>query len=436
MTENVTVEIILIVILLLMNGFFAGAEAALIAVRRSKVNALASTHGASGRALKMLKEKPETFLATVQVGVTVVGTLAAVVSGATIVSVLAPHIKALPWEFAHRWSEQIAIGVVVTLIAVFELVMGELVPKYIAIARPDKIAIIVARPILWLAAIGKPIVAVLTVVSRGITRLLGVKASEHNQPVSDQEIRMLAVEGSLHGTIDDVERELIHQALDFSDTTARQVMTPRPDVIGIDINWTNEEVLQTIREEGYSRFPVYDATIDRISGAIYTKDVIHLLSEDSPIILRDLVRPVMFVPDSMVISEVLAKFQKQRRHLAIVLDEFGGTAGLITLEDVLEEIVGDIRDEYDADEQAEFRMYPDGSAVAAGGMPIIDFNEEFGVSLSTDLADTLAGLFTATIDRLPRKGDFIEVGGVRFDVATLKGRRIVLLRARKNLPAG
>lgn len=139
----------------------------------------------------------------------------------------------------------------------------------------------------------------------------------------------------------------------------------------------------------------------------------------------------MFVPDSMVISEVLAKFQKQRRHLAIVLDEFGGTAGLITLEDVLEEIVGDIRDEYDADEQAEFRMYPDGSAVAAGGMPIIDFNEEFGVSLSTELADTLAGLFTATIDRLPRKGDHVEVDDVRLDVATLKGRRIVLLRARK-----
>jgi putative hemolysin len=435
MTENVTVEIILIVILLLMNGFFAGAEAALIAVRRSKVNALAGTHGAAGRALKMLKEKPETFLATVQVGVTVVGTLAAVVSGATIVSVLAPHIKVLPWEFAHRWSEQIAIGVVVTLIAIFELVMGELVPKYIAIARPDKIAIFVARPILWLAAIGKPIVAVLTVVSRGIARLLGVRASEHNQPVSDQEIRMLAVEGSLHGTIDDVERELIHQALDFSDTTARQVMTPRPDVIGIDINWTNEEVLQTIREEGYSRFPVYDGTIDRISGAIYTKDVIHLLSEDSPIILRDLVRPVMFVPDSMVISEVLAKFQKQRRHLAIVLDEFGGTAGLITLEDVLEEIVGDIRDEYDADEQAEFRLLPDGTAMAAGGMPIIDFNEEFGVSLSTELADTLAGLFTATIDRLPRKGDHIDVDNVRLDVATLKGRRIVLLRARKLTPA-
>lgn len=436
MMAQIGIEILLIGVLILLNGFFAGAEAALIAVRRSTVSELARTKGVAGRAVKSLKEKPETFLATVQVGITLVGTLASVVSGATVVEALTPRIAALPWMFAQRWAVQIAIGIVVIVIAFASLVFGELVPKYLAIARPERIALVAARPITWLATVGKPLVALLTHISRFIARLLGVHPSEHDRPVSDQEIRLLAIEGSLHGTIDDVERELIHQALDFSDTTARQVMTPRPDVIGIDINWTNEEVLQTIREEGYSRFPVYDGTIDRISGAIYTKDVIHLLSVDSPIILRDLVRPVMFVPDSMVISEVLAKFQKQRRHLAIVLDEFGGTAGLITLEDVLEEIVGDIRDEYDADEQAEFRLLPDGTALAAGGMPIIDFNEEFGVSLSTELADTLAGLFTATIDRLPRKGDFIEVGGVRFDVATLKGRRIVMLRARRNVPAG
>jgi len=435
MMTQIGVEVLLIGVLILLNGFFAGAEAALIAVRRSNVNELARTKGAAGRALKSLKDKPETFLATVQVGVTVVGTLASVVSGATVVEALAPRIAASPWRFAQRWPEQIAIAIVVVVIAFASLVFGELVPKYLAMARPEKMALSVARPIAWFAAAGKPLVALLTHVSRFVARLLGVHPSEHNQPVSDQEIRMLAIEGSLHGTIDDVERELIHQALDFSDTTARQVMTPRPDVVGIDTNWEIAEVLQTIREEGYSRYPTYNGTIDRIGGAIYTKDVIHLMTEGSPVILDDLVRPVLFVPDSMVISEVLAKFQKERRHLAVVLDEFGGTAGLITLEDILEEIVGDIRDEYDIDEQAEFRMLPDGSALAAGGMPIIDFNEEFGVTLSTDLADTLAGLFTATIDRLPRKGDHIKVDGVRLDVATLKGRRIILLRARKLTPA-
>lgn len=431
MTDNVTVEIVIIVLLLLSNGYFAGAEAALIAVRRSTVNELAEKKGKAGRALKALKQKPETFLATVQVGVTIVGTLASVISGAALVTALAPHIGHLPWEFAQHWQTQIAIAIVVSLIAITELVMGELVPKYIAIARPDRIALFVARPITWMATIGKPIVAVLTVVSRGLTQLLGVKPSEHEHPVSDQEIRLLAVEGSLHGTIDDVERELIHQALDFSDTTARQVMTPRPDVAGIGVEMQVEEVLQTIREEGYSRFPVYEGTLDRIVGVIYTKDVIHLLAEDSPIILRDLIRPVLFVPDSMPISKVLEQFQKRHRHMAVVLDEFGGTAGLITLEDVLEEIVGDIRDEYDIDEVAEFRLLPDGTALAAGGMPIIDFNEEFRADLPTDIADTLAGLVTAMLDRLPRKDDHIMVNRIRLDVATQKGRRIVMLRARK-----
>jgi putative hemolysin len=434
MTQSVGVELILIAVLVLVNGYFAGAEAALIAVRRSVVNELAETKGVPGRALKALKSNPEKFLATVQVGMTLVRTLASVVSGATVVAALAPHIATLRWEFAQHWPTQIAIGIVVLLMAIAELVVGELVPKYLAIARPDRVALLVARPITWLAAIGWPIVAILTWVSRTIIRLLGVKTSDHSRPVSDQEIRLLAVEGSLHGTIDDVERELIHQALDFSDTTARQVMTPRPDVAGIAISAGVDEVLQAIREEGYSRFPVYEETLDRIKGAMYTKDVIHLLSEDSPIILRDLVRPVLFVPDSMPISKVLEQFQKQHRHMAVVLDEFGGTAGLITLEDVLEEIVGDIRDEYDADEQAEFRLLADGTAMVAGGMPIIDFNEEYGASLPTDAADTLAGLFTTTIDRLPRKGDFIEVQDIRLDVATLKGRRIITLRARRLAP--
>jgi putative hemolysin len=431
MMAQIGVELLLIGVLILLNGFFAGAETALIAVRRSTVNEAARSKGAAGRALKALKEKPETFLATVQVGVTVVGTLASVVSGATVVEILTPRISELPWAFAQRWSEQMAIGLVVAIIAFASLVFGELVPKYLALARPEKMALHVARPIAWFASVGKPLVALLSSVSRLIARMLGVQPSEHEQPVSDQEIRMLAIEGSLHGTIDDVERELIHQALDFSDTTARQVMTPRPDVAGIDLGWEVADVLQTIREEGYSRYPVYDGSMDRIVGVLYTKDVIHLMTDGSPIILRDLIRPVLFVPDSMVISEVLAKFQKERRHLAVVLDEFGGTAGLITLEDIIEEIVGDIRDEYDTDEQSEFRLLPDGTALAAGGMPIIDFNEEFGVSISTDLADTLAGLVTATIDRLPRKGDHIEVDNVRLDVATLKGRRIILLRARK-----
>jgi len=423
-------EILLIGVLILINGFFAGAEAALIAVRRSQVNELAAHGGAAGRALKRLKDAPDKFLATVQIGVTVVGTLASVISGATVVQALAPRIAQLPWEFTRHWPEQIAIVLVVVVIALASLVVGELVPKYLALARPGAMALRVARPINWLSKIGYPMVAVLTGVSRAITRLLGVHPSEHDLPVSDQEIRHLVLEGRLHGSIHPTEHHLIHQVLDFSDTTARQVMTPRPDIAAIETKAHIAETLRMIREEGYSRFPVYEQTIDQIKGVVYTKDIVHLMTDGSPIILADLIRPVVFVPDSMPIVKVLARFQAEHRHMAIVLDEFGGTAGLLTMEDILEEIVGEIQDEYDA-EPSDFQRLPDGSAVVSGGLSIVDFNERFDARLPSQRADTLAGLMSVALDRIPHRGDHLELEGIRLEVASREGRRVRLLRVRK-----
>lgn len=417
-------------VLILINGFFASAEAALIAVRRSHVNELATRGGAAGRALKSLKDAPDKFLATVQFGVTVVGTLASVISGATVVQALAPHVAELPWKFAQRWPEQIAIVLVVAILAFVMLVIGELVPKYLALARPEIMALRVARPINWLSKLGYPVVALLTSASRAITRLLGVHPSEHALPVSDQEIRHLVLEGRLHGSIHPTEHHLIHQVLDFSDTTARQIMTPRPDIAAFEIRTPIDETLRMIREEGYSRYPVYEQTIDQIKGAIYTKDIIHILTEGSPIILTDLVRPVVFVPDSMPIVKVLARFQAEHRHLAIVLDEFGGTAGLLTMEDILEEIVGEIQDEYDA-EPADFQKLPDGSALVSGRLSVVDFNERFGAHLPSQRADTLAGLMSVALDRIPHRGDHLELEGVRLEVASREGRRVRLLRVRK-----
>ncbi len=430
MLKSVIGETLLIGILILINGFFAGAEAALIAVRRSHVNELAARGGAAGRALKKLKDAPDRFLATVQLGVTLVGTMASVVSGATVVQTLIPVIAALPGTFAQRWSEQIAIALVVVLIAFASLVVGELAPKYIALARPGRTALRVSRLIDWLSKIGYPVVALLMGVSRALARLAGIRPEEHELPVSDQEIRQLVLEGRLHGSIHPTEHDLIHQALDFSDTTARQVMTPRPDIAAIELTAGMETTLRMIREEGYSRYPAYEETIDQIKGAVYTKDIIHLLIEGSPVILTDLVRPVMFVPDSMPIVKVLARFQAERRHMAIVLDEFGGTAGLLTLEDILEEIVGEIQDEYDA-EPADFQQLPDGTALVSGQLSIIDFNERFGAHLPEHRADTLAGLLSLTLDRIPRRGDHLELDGIRLEVASREGRRVRLLRVRR-----
>jgi putative hemolysin len=406
-------ELALIALLILCNGFFAGAEAALIAVRQTRVNELAAKSGIAGRALQKLKQQPERFLATVQVGITLVGTLASVVSGATVVVALEPRIAAWPLKLAQRWPEQIAIGIVVAAISLASLIFGELVPKYIAI----------------LSRLGHPLVVVLSATARLVARLFGLNPTTRATGVSDQEIRLLVMEGSLHGSIDDVEHEMIHQTLDFSETKARQVMTPRTDIAAIDTAMTVEGMLQFIRVEAYSRYPVYTETIDKIRGVLFTKDVIHLLTQGSPIILHDLIRSVQFVPDSMSISKVLAIFQAERRHIAIVLDEFGGTAGLITLEDVVEEIVGDIQDEYDAEPES-YRRLDDGTALVAAETAVIDFNEHFGCALPTDRGDTLGGLFVTTLDRVPHRGDRIELAGVQLDLVTLHGHRIKRLRAR------
>ncbi|HEX9749914.1 MAG TPA: hemolysin family protein [candidate division Zixibacteria bacterium] len=422
-------ELALIALLILCNGFFAGAEAALIAVRQTRVNELAAKSGIAGRALQKLKQQPERFLATVQVGITLVGTLASVVSGATVVVALEPRIAAWPLKLAQRWPEQIAIGIVVAAISLASLIFGELVPKYIALAHPGRVALFAARPIAILSRLGHPLVVVLSATARLVARLFGLNPTTRATGVSDQEIRLLVMEGSLHGSIDDVEHEMIHQTLDFSETKARQVMTPRTDIAAIDTAMTVEGMLQFIREEAYSRYPVYTETIDKIRGVLFTKDVIHLLTQGSPIILHDLIRSVQFVPDSMSISKVLAIFQAERRHIAIVLDEFGGTAGLITLEDVVEEIVGDIQDEYDAEPES-YRRLDDGTALVAAETAVIDFNEHFGCALPTDRGDTLGGLFVTTLDRVPHRGDRIELAGVQLDLVTLHGHRIKRLRAR------
>jgi len=430
MTTAVLFDILLIGILILLNGFFAGAEAALITIRQSRVDELASRSGTAGKILKTLKASPDRFLATVQVGVTLVGTLAAVVSGATIVRELAPRIARIPWSVAQEWSEHIAIVLVVAIIAFASLVVGELVPKYLALARPSKIALASARPIAWLAKVGYPLVSILTFVSRGITRLLGVRPDETAAPVSDEEIRHLVLEGRAHGSIDPAEHALIHHALDFSDIIARQIMTPRPDIAAVNLKDDLETVLRVIREEGYSRYPVFEESIDQIKGILYTKDIIHLIVDSGPIILADLIRPAMFVPDSMPIAQVLNRFQGEHMHLAMVLDEFGGTAGLVTIEDILEEIVGEIQDEHDV-ETEEFQVLDDGSALVVGSLAVIDFNNHFDTDLPTDRADTMAGLITATLDRLPKLGDSVTLSGVRLEVAAKEKRRIRRLRARK-----
>jgi len=269
----------------------------------------------------------------------------------------------------------------------------------------------------------------------GIASLLASPFRHHNgngyDEAEEEEFEIVYHEGLRRDDLDEAERDLIENVIEFSDTTIRQAMTPRTDIVGLDVKLDPEAILRKISEEGYSRFPVYDGDLDHIKGVIHTRDVINMMVHSNLIILDDLIRPVMFVPDSKLISSLMKEFQTRQQHLAIVLDEFGGTAGLITMEDILEEIVGEIRDEHDV-EVDPFILLEDNLCRVDASFPIEDFQKKFQVRLANDnSADTVAGFLVNRTGKLPKKGEKIIIEGLEFHVTQVEGPRIEMLRVRK-----
>lgn len=417
-------EIILILLLIAANGFFAISEIALVAARKSKIRQLAEAGDKKARVAQRLQEDPNLFLATVQIGITLVGTLAAVVGGARIVKVLEALFNQISVEWIQKESETIAIGVVVIAISYLSLVIGELFPKYIAILHPEKVATNIAVPVDILSKLSKIFVNLLTASSRGLARLFGVKSNPETAFVSEEEVKFIIQEGAERGVFEKHEEEFIGSIFEFTDKLARHVMTPRLDIVAVDLGTPQEKLLQIIMEEGYSRIPVYQANIDNLVGIIHSRDIINLLTQKELIILSDIIRQPYFVPDSKKISEILREFQKKKVHMAIVLDEFGGTAGLITMEDIIEEIVGEILDEYDIEEAKEVDFLPDGSALVKATIQVEDFNRLFKTELPEQPWDTLGGLITNTIQRIPAVDEKLHLFGMDFIIHQKSGHRL------------
>lgn len=429
---EITGEIILILLLILANGFFAISEIALVAARKSKIRQLAEAGDKKAQVVQKLQEDPNLFLATVQIGVTLVGTLAAVVGGARIVKILQSAIIQIPIQWVQKGAENIAIATVVLAISYLTLVIGELFPKYVAILHPEKVATTIAVPVSVLSKLAKIFVIMLTASSRGLARLFGVKSNPETAFVSEEEVKFIIQEGAERGVFEKHEQEYIGSIFEFTDKLARHVMTPRLDIVAVDINTPQDKMLRIIMEEGYSRIPVYEGNVDNIAGIIHSRDVINILTQKELIILSDIIRKPYFVPDSKKISEVLREFQKKKVHIAIVLDEFGGTAGLITLEDIVEEIVGEILDEYDVEEAKEVVFLPDGSALVKATIQVEDFNRTFKTSLPKKPWDTLGGLITNTIERIPAVDEKIDLFGMNFIIYQKSGHRLEKIRVNLN----
>ncbi|MEK7825007.1 MAG: hemolysin family protein [Nitrospirota bacterium] len=427
-------EAILIIILILANGFFSGSEIAIISARRSKLEKLAKEGNQSAVIAGKLKEDPDRFLATVQIGVTLIGTLASAVGGIAAVEVLKPLIQTIPYWPFQRYGEVISLGAVVIAITYIMLVLGELVPKNLGLRYAERVACLVARPIDSLSRISSIFVGLLTRSSNLVMRPFGAKGTEDAAFISEEEIKYYIKEGRTKGIFEETEEALIHGVFEFADTMVKDVMVPKHKVIAIDIDTPPEKVLDFIVESGFSRYPVYKERLNHIVGILYNKDIFKVMEEKRPIFLKDLVRPPYFIPETVMISRLLRELQRKRVHMAIVVSEHGEVSGLATIEDLLEEIVGEIEDEYDIEKGGLIGRLKDGTMIIDASASIRDLRDA-GLSFEdSEEYTTLAGFMLSKLQKIPKGGEFVMHNGYKLTVVDVEGRRIIKVKAEKTTP--
>ncbi|MBI3962901.1 MAG: HlyC/CorC family transporter [Deinococcus sp.] len=431
-TDSFWLESLGIFILILANGFFASSEIAFISARRSRIKKLAEQGDSRAKTLLRLQGDPDRFITTVQIGVTLVGSLASALGGAGAVRVLEPLITQVP--FLQSAAKPIALGLVVVVISYLSLVLGELVPKSLALRRSEAIALGSARAIDFLARLSGVFVRFLRFSSRVVLGVLGIRGGPAPGTVSQEEIKLLMQEGKEQGIFNETELKLIKEVFEFTDIAVKEVMVPRPRIDAIALGMPVADMLAHMLETRYSRYPVYGEDLDDIKGVLYYKDLLAPLKDGKPVVVSELLKPVYYVPETMKVSQLLREMQRRRQHLAIVVGEHGSLEGLVTLEDLLEEIVGEIHDEYDEVERP-VEVFPDGSLVAYGALPVRELRENYHVDLpESGEYETLAGFVLTLLQRIPRGGEVVQSGELKFTVVDMDGRRVAKVKIERVAP--
>ncbi len=416
-------EIIFILIFLILNGFFAASEIAVVTSRKSFIKNLSEKGNHNADKLLELQAEPDRFLATVQIGVTVMGALASAIGGAASVKIISPFISHISVPFIARAAEAISIGIVVLIISYLSLVIGELVPKSIALRNPEKIGLMIARPISFISRISSIFVTILTASSNFFLKPFGAKAFSERSFITEEEVKLLIEEGKDRGIFEPTEHELIHSVFRFTDISVKGVIVPTTRIVAFNIDESPDAVIKTISEENFSRYPVYGRDISDIKGILYSKDIFNELANKREISIQRLLHTTMFVPETMKISALMREMQKKRLHMAIVVDEYGAVNGLVTIEDLLEEIVGEIRDEYDT--EIPLQILKDGSMLIDASLAIRDLNEDYNFDIpESNEYDTLGGFLLSSLQRLPTVGDAFTTETNKFTIVNMKGRRI------------
>ena len=435
MTNEVLLQVGIIVILILLNGFLAASEIAIVSVRKPRVKGLAEEGSLAARAVMRLSENMSRFLATIQVGVTVSGFFASAVGAVSLATLLTVTLRSSGVPAIAAAAEPIALVIVTLIISYFTLIFGELVPKNLALHHAEGWSLRSARLVEVFGTLTAPLVSLLTSSTNLVLRLFGLRQRAMIVHVTEDEIISMVDAGEEEGVIQSFEREMIRGVFDFGDTLVREVMVPRIDIAALEKSTPVQQALDTFLRLGFSRLPVYEGSIDEITGVLYAKDLLRYFSgEPRPQGISALARPPAFVPATKRVSELLRELQQSRTQMAIVVDEYGGTAGLVTMEDMLEEIVGEIRDEYDLEESRLVILSHD-EVLANGLVSVGDLEDALELRLGVEDVDTVAGLVYSALGRIPVAGDRVEVSEVTLTVESVSGRRIRQVRVlRKPRP--
>jgi len=428
---EIALEILLIFLLILVNGFFSASEISLISVRRARIRHRAETGDEKAKLVYQLQSESDRFLAAVQLGITLLSSLASAIAGAIAIQFLKPLLGSIPLRVISSSSESLSLLLVVLVVTYLILVLGELVPKSLALQHSEKIALGVARSIDLFSRLSSPFIKILTSSNRVVLRALGSKSPQQASLISEEEVKMMVREGTEKGVFDQMEQQLIHSVFQFTDTSVKEVMVPRPRIQALPIHSSPSDILSMIQQAGFSRFPIYGKDLDDVRGILYTKDVMRLLAGKEPIVLSELLHPAHFVPETKMISDLLPELLRRRVHMALIIDEYGSVEGLITIEDLIEELVGEIHDEYEPLEAGVERSR-DGSLLIDAHLSIHDLESRYGLPFpESSEFETLAGFMLSRLQRIPQGGESVQYQDWKFTIVNVDGRRITKVKAEK-----
>ena len=418
--------LVAVVVFVLTNGFFVAAEFSLVSVRRTRIAELVEKGVKDAEAVQEAISRPDQVIAATQLGITLASLALGWIGEPALAHLIDPLLAWVPFGIRDELLHTISFVISFSLITYAHVVIGELAPKSIALQNPEKTSLFVAKPILISEKIFNPAIKVLNGTGNALLKLFGIKPSEGHELVhSVEELKMLVTASAESGVFQEEESDMLHAVFNFGELIVRHVMIPRTEIVAVEASSNLHEVIKLVSSTAYTKIPVYKDDLDNIIGIVHVKDILNVMQKPNfeSYLARDLLREVLYVPETTSVNALLREFRDKHQHIAVVLDEYGGTAGLVTLEDLLEEIVGEVSDQFDQ-ASPEIQKMPDGTILIDGLTLIETVNEELNLKLEDPYYDTIAGYLLGKLDRIPQLHDTIEDDGIRMEIVEMDGMRI------------